>query len=174
MADDPPKASDTPAARAIREAIDRQRAAEQDAAQQAMDNRAATVLRSSLVEQQAAADREAARYKVILIHVACCALLVASVVLRVTLLKPWPELGGALISAVLFVWGQAGFKPSTPVLARVIATLEPQKLDQLLSRRPAAAGNTLSSRPPAAPSPATMREVEIPKAPPPAAKGDAS
>lgn len=166
MPDDPSKPSDTPAARAIREAIERQRAAEQDAAQHAMDSRAATVLRSSLVEQQAAADRESARYKVILIHIACCALLLVAVVLRVTWLKPWPEIGSALISAVLFVWGQAGFKPSTPVLARVIATLEPQKLDQLLSLRPAAAGNSLHPA-----SPATMREVPIPPAPD---KGDAS
>jgi Flp pilus assembly protein TadB len=152
MADEPTsKPSDAPAARAIREAIERQRAGEQaqrQQAQQAMDERAATQLRSASIESQAAADRVAAQYKVVLIHIACCVLLILVVVLRYTLLKPWPELGGALISAVLFVWGQAGFKPSAPVLARVIATLEPNKLDRLLSLRPAAAGNSLHPRAP--------------------------
>jgi hypothetical protein len=170
MADEPPKPSETSAARAIREAIERQRAAAPSTPPPpatSMDERAATVLRSSLVEQQAAADREAARYKVILIHIGCCALLIGAVVLRVTLLKPWPELGSTLISAVLFVWGQAGFKPSNPVLARVIATLEPQKLDQLLSMRPAAAGNSLHPRAPDSSPPASAPPASTPK-------GDAS
>jgi hypothetical protein len=159
MADEPPKPSETSAARAIREAIERQRAAAPSTPPPpatSMDERAATVLRSSLVEQQAAADREAARYKVILIHIGCCALLIGAVVLRVTLL-----------SAVLFVWGQAGFKPSNPVLARVIATLEPQKLDQLLSMRPAAAGNSLHPRAPDSSPPASAPPASTPK-------GDAS
>lgn len=162
MAEDDRKMADTPAARAIRLAIERQNT---DAVQ-TLDERAADVLRSSVVEQTAEEDRRQTRREVIATHIGCAVLTVVSVVLKVTLLSKWPALGELLLEGALFVWGLAGFKPREAVLAHVIAKLEPKRLDRMLSLRPPAAGNSLYPPPPAAMYPGTMREVKIPKAPP--------
>ncbi len=116
-----------------------------------MNERAAAALNDALVEQRATAEREAARSKVLVIHAACLTVLAVCVVLRVTLLKAWPDLGALLITGVVFLWGQLGFKPALPVLAAAIATLEPKRLDAMLSLRPAELGNSLSSTPPPPP-----------------------
>jgi hypothetical protein len=160
--DDNTPRSEAPAARAVREALERQNAQ----ASQTLDARAADVLQQSVVEQVAAADRAATRTKVILLHLACGALTIACIVLKVTLLSQWPALGELLLEGALFVWGLAGFKPSEAVLAHVIAKLEPKRLDRMLSLRPPATGNSLYPPPPAAQYPGTSREVAIPKAPP--------
>jgi hypothetical protein len=143
--DDNTPRSEAPAARAIREAIAKQAAQ----ASQTIDDRAADVLQQSVVAQAAAEDRAATRSKVILLHIACAALTIACIVLKVTLLAPWPSLGELLLEGALFVWGLAGFKPSEAVLAHVIAKLEPKRLDRMLSLRPPAAGNSLYPPPPA-------------------------
>lgn len=155
MSDDDDSKREAPAAQAIRQALERRRADEQ----QAMDARAADVLRTSVQEQAAAQDLQSVRFKEILLHCAFGALTGGAYTAKVLLPQPWSQLAEMLFEGLLFIWGKAGFKPSTAVLARVIAKLEPKRLDQMLSLRPAEAGNSLY------PPPA------VPKAPPPAAGG---
>jgi hypothetical protein len=83
-----------------------------------------------------------------MIHVACGAVLGLAVVLRYTVLRNVPDAGSALYPLVTLLWGALGFSPPKPVMALAIAALEPQKLNEMLSLRPAAVGNALSSNPP--------------------------
>lgn len=160
-----PRKSEAPAARAIREAIERQDAQAQASvvqANQTLNARAAEDLRSAVVAQAAEEDRKATQSKVILIHIACGLLTIACIVLKVTLLAPWPALGELLLEGALFVWGLAGFKPSEAVLAHVIAKLEPKRLDRMLSLRPPAAGNSLYPPPPTPPLVVRSPKLESP------------
>lgn len=90
----------------------------------------------------------AALHSVYMIHAACAAVLGIAVLLRYTVLRDVPEAGSVLYPVVTIIWGALGFTPPKPVMALAIAALETQQLKQLLSLRPAAEGNALSSVPP--------------------------
>lgn len=123
----------------------------------AMDAKAKAILQNALSEQSVDVQRQLARLRVILIHIGFLFMLGGAVVLKVKVLNTVPPIvlagqsidpGLLLIMAVLWVWGQFGFPGSMQVLALKIAKLEPDKLNQLLSLRPPAAGNALSVAPP--------------------------
>lgn len=111
-----------------------------------------------------------AKFKVMLLHLGFLLLLLAAVWLSVTVLKPYPDLGKLVIAGVTFAWGQLGFKPADAVLERVLAKLDPQRLNNMLSVRPPNQGNSLSPPPAAALGRAGALPVEVPMppAPPPA------
>lgn len=102
----------------------------------------------------------AIRQRVYIIHAACAAVLGIAVLLRYTLLRDVPDAGSVLYPVVTIIWGALGFTPPKPVMALAIAALETNKLRELLSLRPPADGNVLTSS--IAPPP----DADIPPLPP--------
>lgn len=114
-----------------------------------MDERAANILRDALVQGDAAAERGRLRLQVILIHLGCALLYLGALALKYTALKAMPEeVRGAPVQAITLLWGWLGFPGAKAVVARRVASLRPQALNQMLSLRPPAAGNVLTSMPP--------------------------
>lgn len=74
--------------------------------------------------------------KLLALHAACVALILACLVLSVTLFKGVPGAPQLLVGLAAFLWGALGFKPAPPVLARLLSQMAPEEVARLTSRPP--------------------------------------
>jgi len=142
----------------------------------AMDAKAADILRTAIQAQTPPADLSAAKLRALAVHAGCFLLLAIALWLKFTVLKAAAPIlvlgsnvdpGTFIVMAAVSVWTAYGAPSSTAVLAVKLAKLEPDKLQQMLSLRPPAAGNALSVAPPPLPSPTAADTVVTPIKPPP-------
>src|ERR1700759_3630854 len=112
-----------------------------------MDAKAADILRTAIAAQTTpSADLSAAKLRALAGHIVCFLLIGPAIALKFTLLKsaaPIMVLGAStdpgtlIVMAAVSVWTAYGAPPSASVLALKGAKLDPDKLNQMLSLRPA-------------------------------------
>lgn len=79
-----------------------------------------------------------------LVHLACVLTIALCLTLAFTVLKPYPEPAAMLFALSVFLYGKLGFKPASPVLAGILAKLDPIQLQALSQRPPAFEPKTVS------------------------------
>lgn len=94
-----------------------------------------------------------------LTHISGIAVTALVVWLSVTVLKPYPDIGHALIGSVALLYGKLGFAPIKAVIEEVILKrLTPNQVDRVIARastRPPAAGPDDDGSSDVAPTPAS-------------------
>lgn len=77
----------------------------------------------------------------LLVHAVCIMVICCCVGLSLLpQLAATPLVGHMLIGAATLLYGKLCFKPASPVLNRIIAKLEPERVEMIMSTRPPAGG----------------------------------
>jgi hypothetical protein len=85
---------------------------------------------------------EAQKMQLLVLHTGCvlviclCFALAELSPLHDVVMFSTPLLSRALEVAGFFLWGKLGFKPADPVLDKIIASMEPARVEQIMSQRP--------------------------------------
>lgn len=72
------------------------------------------------------------------LHAGCILLIAVCLALAFTVLKPYPQESAMLIVCAGWLYGKLGFKPANSVLENIIQTLEPARVEMIMSQRPPA------------------------------------
>lgn len=82
------------------------------------------------------------KLQVLLVHAACilviciCFWLAELTPLKIVMIGGQPVLSRALECSGFLMWGKLGFKPAEAILAKIITSMEPAKVVQIMSSRP--------------------------------------
>jgi len=103
--------------------------------------------------------------KVLALHITCVVVIATCFALSATVFKDTPAVAQILTGAALWLYGKLGFKPAKSVFERLVQTLDPSEVVQIMSSRPPAPSRggvyPAAGRPPlVAPVPAGKKSVE--------------
>jgi hypothetical protein len=101
----------------------------------------------------------------LVLHASCFSVIAACFALSATLFKGQPEVAQILTGGALWLYGKLGFRPAKSVFDRLVASLEPSEVVQILSCRPPLAARTSGVQPIGAA--ATVAPAVEPQAPQP-------